>query len=256
MLKIATWNVNSVKARLGHLLDYIDGGHADVLLLQELKCTTEDFPLLEIEARKWHAAVLGQKTYNGVAILSSQPIAHVHRGLAGDRSDEQARYIEGTIGDVRVASLYLPNGNPVDTEKFPYKLGWMERLYARARQLLSEDIPFVLGGDYNVCPTDADVYDPEGWQNDALCRPESRAAFRKILHLGLTDALRALHPRAKLYTYWDYQQNRWARDQGLRIDHLLLSPQAADRLDSAGVDRGPRAKDKASDHTPTWIRLR
>lgn len=254
-MRIATWNVNSVKKRLVHLLAFLKDGGADVVLLQELKCTDQDFPRLEIEALGWHAVAHGQKTYNGVAILANRKIDAVARGLPGDDADEQARYVEATIEGVRIASLYLPNGNPVPGPKFDYKLAWMRRLHARAATLLDSGELFVLAGDYNVCPTDLDVYDPAAMRDDALCQKESRAAFRTILHLGLTDAVRALHPGETVYTYWDYMQNRWARDQGLRIDHLLLSPRAADRLEAAGVDRTPRAKAEASDHTPTWCML-
>ncbi|MGQ0662084.1 MAG: exodeoxyribonuclease III [Pseudomonadota bacterium] len=255
MVRIATWNVNSVKARLPHLIDFLNAASPDVLLLQELKCVTGDFPRLETEAAGYHAEVVGQKTYNGVAILAKHGIADALRALPGDPSDDQARYLEASVGNLRVASIYLPNGNPVDSPKFPYKLAFMERLHARTRALLAAEQAFVLGGDWNVAPTDDDVYDPEGWRNDALCRPESRAAFRKIVYLGLSDAYRALHPQPHAYSYWDYQQNRWARDEGLRIDHLLLSPQAADRLKASGIDKGPRAKDRASDHTPVWCEL-
>ncbi|MBI3710120.1 MAG: exodeoxyribonuclease III [Proteobacteria bacterium] len=254
-MKIATWNVNSVKARITHLVDYLKTAAPDVLLLQEIKCVDKEFPHLEIEAAGYRAAVAGQKTYNGVSILAKQKIDVVVSRLPGDTADEQARYIEADVGTVRVASIYLPNGNPVDTPKYGYKLAWMERLHERVRALLKTELRVVLGGDYNVAPTDDDVYDPEGWKNDALCKPETRAAFRKTLYLGLTDAVHALHPEPHHYTYWDYMQNRWARDHGLRIDHLLLSPQAADRLTASGIDRGPRAKDKASDHTPVWCEI-
>lgn len=254
-VKIASWNVNSLKARLPHVLDFLGTGKPDVLLLQEIKCVDDAFPRLEIESLGYRVEVLGQKTYNGVAILSPHPIEDVTRGLPGDDSDQQARYLEATIGGVRVASIYLPNGNPVGTEKFPYKLAWMERLYAHARQLMMLDQAVVLGGDYNVCPTDIDVYDPVAFRDDALCRPESRAAFRKIVYLGWTDAFRALYPREHAYSYWDYQQNRWARDEGLRIDHLLLSPRAADRLQSCHIEKALRGRDKASDHTAIWCAL-
>jgi exodeoxyribonuclease-3 len=224
-------------------------------MLQEIKCQTGDFPVLEMNALGYNAAVFGQKSYNGVAILARGPIEDVLTGLPGDDGDEQARYIEATVGGLRVATIYLPNGNPVDTEKFPYKLRWMDRLTERARHLLASEQPVVLAGDYNICPTDIDVYDPVGWANDALCRPESRARFRALSHLGFTDAVRALNPIEHLYTFWDYQAGAWQRDNGLRIDHLMLSSQAADRLVSAGVDRAPRGEDKASDHTPAWIEL-
>ena len=255
MVKIATWNVNSVKARLAHLLAWLEEAKPDVLCLQEIKCPTADFPALELSALGYHVEAAGQRSYNGVALLSREPAHDVLRALPGDPSDEQARYIEATIGDLRVASLYLPNGNPTDSEKFPYKLAWMRRLELHARGLLATERPFVLAGDYNVAPTDDDVYDPVAWREDALCRPETRAAFRTLLHLGLVDAFRVYHGEPHRYSFWDYQAGRWHRDEGLRIDHLLLSPQAADRLVAADIDRGPRGKDKASDHTPVWCEI-
>ena len=255
-MKIATWNVNSIKARLPRVLDWLGSNEApDVALLQETKVVDENFPAMEIEDLGYNIAVHGQKSYNGVAILSKRPIEDVTCGLPGDDSDEQARYIEGTIGTVRVASIYLPNGNPVDSEKFPYKLSWMERLTARARELLEQEETFVYGGDYNVCPEDRDCYDPDGFANDALCRPESRARFRALNYLGLTEAYRALHPGMIAYSYWDYTAGAWQKDHGLRIDHLLLSPQAADRLVDCDIDKGPRGKERPSDHTPVWCEL-
>jgi exodeoxyribonuclease-3 len=256
---IATFNVNSVKARLARVTEWLEEAKPDVVLLQELKCQDGDFPYMEIEDLGYEAAVHGQKSYNGVAILSRRGLSDVTRGLPGEPDDEQARYIEASVDGVRVASIYLPNGNPVSDEtKFSYKLRWMDRLAEHvAETLLPADRPFVLGGDYNVCPTDDDVYDPEGWADDALCRPESRMRFRRLVHLGLTEAYRALHPgEAHRYSYWDYVKGRWQKDEGLRIDHLLLSPQAADRLEACDIDKGPRAKEKPSDHTPVWCRLR
>ena len=250
MVKLATWNVNSVKARLGHLTHWLEAAKPDIVCLQELKCTAEDFPALELKGLGYFAEVAEQKTYNGVAILSREKPVDVVRALPGDKSDEQARYIEATISGLRVASVYLPNGNPAPGEKFDYKLAWMKRLAAHAGALLESERAFALAGDFNVCPTDEDVFDPEIMANDALCRPEARARFHALINLGLTDALRALHPAGHLYTYWDYQQRRWHSDEGLRIDHILLSPQAADRLHSCHVDKGPRGQDKASDHTP------
>ncbi len=256
-MKIASWNVNSVKARLAPLLGWLDSAKPDVLLLQELKCVEADFPRIEVESRGYRVAVVGQKTYNGVAILSRLPIEVARERLPGDESDPQARWVEAMVGGrLRVASLYLPNGNPAPGEKFDYKLAWMRRLIAHARTLLDGDTPTLLGGDYNVCPTDADVYDPEGWRADALCRPESRALFRELVYLGFTEAFRALHPDAKsAYTFWDYQAGAWPRDHGLRIDHLLLSPQLADRLAACDIDKDPRGLDKPSDHTPIWCEL-
>ena len=259
MIKIATWNVNSVKARLGHLLAWLKEARPGIVLLQELKCVTEQFPELEIGDLGYNCAVVGQKTYNGVAIRSKYPLEVEHRALPGDDGDEQARYVEAVVSTgerpVRVASIYLPNGNPIGTEKFAYKLAWMERLAAHTRALLETEEAVVLGGDYNVCPTDADVHDPKEYAGDALCQPESRRRFRSILHQGWTDAFRALHPEPGRYSYWDYQAGKWPRDEGLRIDHLLLSPQAADRLAAVDIDKGPRGKEKASDHTPVWCEL-
>jgi exodeoxyribonuclease-3 len=254
-MKIATWNVNSIKVRIPHLMIWVKQVNPDIVLLQELKTTEDQLPGMAIEELGYNLAMVGQKTYNGVAILSKAPIEVEHTTLPGAPSDEQARYVEAVIGKVRVASIYLPNGNPVETEKFSYKLAWLDRLITHAQSLLALEEAVVLGGDFNVCPTDHDVYDPMGFADDALCRPESRARFRALCHLGYTDALRALHPETGLYTYWDYQAGRWNRDEGLRIDHLLLSPQAADRLIASDVDRGPRGMDKPSDHTPVWCDL-
>lgn len=253
---IATWNVNSIKARLPSVLRWLREAAPDVALLQETKTTDGTFPALEIGDLGYNHAVAGQKSYNGVAVLSKRPIDVLERALPGDATDPQARYIEAFTGDIRVASIYLPNGNPVDGAKFAYKLAWMERLRVHVKSLLASEEAFVLGGDYNVAPDDGDVYDPEGWRDDALCRPESRAALRKIIHLGLTDAVRALSPQPGRYTWWDYRGGAWDADRGLRIDHLLLSPRAADRLADAGIDRAPRGWDKASDHTPVWCALR
>src|SRR5690349_19980289 len=214
-MKIATWNVNSVKARLPHLLAWLQDAQPDVVCLQGIKCLAEDFPALELKGLGYHVEALGQRSYNGVALLSREPPTDVQRGLAGDGSDEQARYIEATFGDVRVASLYLPNGNPVDTEKFAYKLAWMDRLTAHAKTLLGAECAFVLGGDYNICSNDDDVYDTVGWRNDALCRPEGRSRFRALMNLGMTDAFRTLHAEPHRYTFLDYQQGRWPRDEGL-----------------------------------------
>jgi len=255
IVKIATWNVNSIKMRIPHLVDWVKQARPDIVLLQELKVLDQHFPRMTIDELGYNMAMVGQKTYNGVAILSKSPIDVEHSFLPGDPSDEQARYLEAVIGDFRVASLYLPNGNPVGTDKYSYKLNWLDRLIRHTQTLLSYEEPLVLGGDFNVCPSDDDVYDPAGFADDALCRPESRARFRTLCHLGLTDAIRAFHPQPPVYSYWDYQAGRWNRDEGLRIDHLLLSPQAADRLIASGIDKGPRGMDKPSDHTPVWCQL-
>ncbi len=257
-MQIATWNVNSVRQRTEHLLRYLKDVAPDVLCLQELKCTDETFPRLEIEAAGYNCAVHGQKGFNGVAILSKAPV-EVTRGLPGDAADEQSRYIEAIVPDgagvVRVGCLYLPNGNPPLTEKYAYKLAWMERLTAHARGLLALEEPLVLAGDYNVIPAPEDVYDPAAWTEDALYRLETRARFRALLNLGLSDALRATTDARDLYTFWDYQAGAWQRNKGLRIDHLLLSPQAADRLVSVTIDKARRGEDKPSDHVPVRIEL-
>lgn len=260
MVKIATWNVNSIKARLPNALTWLKEAAPDIVLLQEIKCVEDAFPRLEIEDLGYNCAVSGQKTYNGVAILSKTPLEVEETVLPGGGDEEQARYIEAVTstdaGVLRVASIYLPNGNPVPGEKYDYKLGWMERLEAHAKALLKYEEILVLGGDYNVIPEAEDCYDPAAWAGDALYRPESRAAFRRIVYLGYTDAFRALNTGPGHYSFWDYQAGAWQKDNGIRIDHLLLSPQAADRLAAAGIDRKPRGKEKASDHTPVWCELR
>jgi exodeoxyribonuclease-3 len=265
VIRIATWNVNSIKVRIANLLHWLRENAPDIVLLQETKVPSEGFPRLEIEDLGYNIVEVGQKSYNGVAILSKHRLNLEETTLPGDGADSQARYIEavaeipseagGARKAVRVASIYLPNGNPVETDKFAYKLAWLERLRAHARRLLDHEEILVLGGDYNVAPADADVYDPIAWKDDALCRPESRAQFRALMHLGFIDAVRALNPQSGVYTFWDYQGARWQRDEGLRIDHLLLSPQAADRLAGSGVDRAPRDREKPSDHTPAWCEL-
>jgi exodeoxyribonuclease III len=255
MVKIATWNVNSIRARLPRVLEWLAEAEPDIVLLQEIKTVADTFPRLEIEELGYNIAINGQKNFNGVAILAKRPIEDVSTALPGDEADPQARYIEAFIGDLRVASIYLPNGNPVESEKFAYKLAWMARLRDHTRHLLAFEEALVLGGDYNVCPTDDDVYDPAGFADDALCRPDSRRAYRALVNLGLTDAFRALHPGPGEYSYWDYKGGAWQKDFGLRIDHLLLSPQAADRLVAAGIDKKPRGAERASDHTPVWCEL-
>lgn len=255
-MRIATWNVNSIKARLPNVLAWLESAAPDVACLQELKCETANVPVREIEALGYQVHAVGQKSYNGVALLSKLPVSDLLTRLPGEPEDEQARYIEGTVAGVRIGCLYLPNGNPVGTEKYPYKLRWMDRLKARAEELLATEAPFVLAGDYNVIPAAEDCYDPRAWAEDALFRMETRAKFREITHLGLTDAFRALHPDARhAWTFWDYQAGAWPRDMGIRIDHFLLSPQAADRLLSCEIDREPRGREKASDHTPVVLQL-
>lgn len=258
MTVIATWNVNSIKARLPRVVEWLTEFAPDVALLQEIKSTDDTFPMMELEDLGYHVETVGQKTYNGVAILSKQPITVHHRALPGDDSDEQARYLEADTCGFRVATIYLPNGNPTrdeagaDHEKFTYKLAWMDRLFRHAQVLLAENTPVVLGGDYNICPTDDDVYDAAAWADDALCRPESRQRFRMLLNLGYTEAFRALNTTPHMYSFWDYQRGAWQKDDGLRIDHLLLSPEATDRLTDVGIDKTPRGREKASDHTPVW----
>lgn len=257
-MQIVTWNVNSVRQRLDHLLRYLGEIAPDVVCLQEIKCTDDLFPRAEVEALGYNIAVHGQKGFNGVAILSKTPM-EAQNGLAGDESDVQSRYIEAVITapgrPVRVACLYLPNGNPPETEKYPYKLAWMDRLAARARDLLALEEPLVLAGDYNVIPQARDVYDPAAWAADALFLPATRAKFQALLNLGLTDALRATTDEAGLYTFWDYQAGAWPKNKGIRIDHMLLSPQAADVLERVTIDRERRAEDKPSDHVPVRIEL-
>jgi exodeoxyribonuclease-3 len=299
-MRIATWNVNSIKARLPNVLEWLGAQKPDVLLLQEIKCETHAFPALEFEALGYKVHALGQKTYNGVAILSRSKIENVREHLPEAENDPQARYLEATVNGVRVASIYLPNGNPVPSsvipgraaganpesiqsrdsddvshaargrapmdsrlrgndefsEKYLYKLVWMRRLSAHMKTLWEDEIPVVLGGDYNVIPEAIDVFDPKGWEEDALYHPRTKAMWREMMSGGYTEAFRALNPEKKhAYTFWDYQAGAWQRDAGLRIDHFLLSPEAADRLKGCFVDRTPRGKDKASDHTPVVVEL-
>lgn len=255
-MKIATWNVNSIKVRLPHVIDYLQTENPDILLLQELKCVTEAFPKQEIEEFGYNCAVWGQKTYNGVAILSKNPIDDITYGLKGDDTDNQSRYIEAETAGIVIASIYLPNGNPVDSEKFPYKIKWMDRLLMRVHELILSESSFILGGDYNVCPENTDVYDTELFKEDALCHPESRSRFRSLINLGLTEAFRACNPNeTNKYSYWSYQGGAWRKDDGLRIDHLLLSPILADKLELCDIDKTPRGKERASDHTPVWCTL-
>ena len=255
-MRIASWNVNSMKARLGHVIDYCKAGHTDIILAQELKMTDENFPCDAFKEIGWNVAVHGQKTYNGVAILSPHPIENVETRLAGDEADEQARFIQAGIGGLHVASIYLPNGNPCPGPKFDYKLGWMDRLDRLATALLEKEVPVILGGDYNVIPQAIDCYDENAWEGDALYHPESRSRFFKLLHKGYTDAFRSIHPEGAFYSFWDYQAGAWQKNNGIRIDHLLLSPEAADRLQGAGIDKGPRGLERASDHTPIWCDIK
>lgn len=256
-MKVVTYNVNGIKARLPRVVEYLTEDQPDIVCLQELKSSDETFPLAEIEAAGYGAVWHGQKAWNGVAVLAkgTTPIER-QRGLTGEPEDEHSRYLECEVDGLVVASLYLPNGNPRPGPKFDYKLRWMERLAARARALLAEEVPTILAGDYNVIPHDDDTFSVRAMQDDALMQPESRAAYRRLLAQGWTDALRTREPKGRVWTFWDYQAGAWQRDAGFRIDHLLLSPQAADRLVDAGVDKTYRGREKASDHAPTWARLR
>ena len=256
-MRIATWNVNSIKARLDAACEWLTSANPDVVCLQEIKCETAQFPAERFAELGYQSAVSGQKSYTGVAILARHPLDDVSIGLPGDESDEQARFIEATVCGVRIGGLYLPNGNPPDDpSKYEYKLAWMQRLEQRAVALMEDGKPFVLAGDYNVIPLPDDCWDVAEWEDDALYLLRTRNAFRRLQHLGLTDAYRAIHPnRSGAYSFWDYQKGRWHRDEGIRIDHLMLSPAAADRLVDAGIDAGPRGKPKASDHTPVWCEL-
>lgn len=256
-MKIVTYNVNGIKARLPRLLEWLAETTPDIVCLQELKSSDETFPEKDIRDAGYGAIWHGQKGFNGVAILARgvDPI-EVQRGLEGEPEDAHSRYIEADVMDLRVASIYLPNGNPQPGPKFDYKLRWMQRLHDRAQAILAEEVPAVLAGDYNVIPTDSDVYSVQAMQDDALMQPESRGAYRSLCYQGWTDALRTLHPRGGVWTFWDYQAGCWQRDAGFRIDHLLLSPQVADRLEDANVDREYRGRERASDHAPTWAKLR
>lgn len=258
-MKVATFNINGIKARISALPDWLDEAGADVVLLQEIKSVDEAFPREIFEDRGYTVETHGQKGFNGVAILSKLPLEDVTRGLPGDDSDEQARWIEATVmGDtaIRVCGLYLPNGNPVPGPKYDYKLAWMERMQTRATELLSLEEPFLMAGDYNVIPQDEDAKRPEVWQEDALARPETRAAYRRLLNLGFTEAFRARTHGPGHYSFWDYQAGAWNRDDGIRIDHFLLSPECADLLEDCQIDRDVRAREKPSDHVPVWVQLR
>ena len=255
-MKIATYNVNGVNGRLPVLLRWLEESKPDIACLQELKAPQEKFPEQAIRDAGYHAIWHGQKSWNGVAILSriSQP-AEIRRVLPGDPEDSHSRYIEAEIGDLTIGCLYLPNGNPAPGPKFDYKLNWFRRLTTHAADLFASGKPVILTGDYNVMPTEIDVYKPESWVDDALFRPETRLAFKNLVSQGWTDAIRHLHPDEKIYTFWDYFRNAFARNAGLRIDHFLLTPQLAKRLKSAGVDRDVRGWEKSSDHAPVWIQL-
>jgi len=259
-MKIATWNINGVRARLQNAVTWLTETSPDVACFQEIKSVDEAFPAGAFEDLGYNVAVHGQKGFNGVAILSRRPFDEVAvRGLPGDEADTHARYIEVVVahacGVVRIGNLYLPNGNPIGTDKFAYKLAWMQRLRERTADLLKLEEPLLLVGDYNVIPEPADAKNPQAWTEDALFQPETRAAYRSLVNLGLTDVVRACHPGPGVYTFWDYQAGAWQKDHGIRIDHILASPQAADRLVTAGIDKFTRGWEKPSDHVPVWIEL-
>jgi exodeoxyribonuclease-3 len=256
-VKIVSYNVNGIKARLPRLIEYLQEEQPDVVCLQELKSSDDTFPEADIRAAGYGAVWHGQKGFNGVAVLARDvdPVER-QRGLEGEPEDEHSRYLECEVFGLVIASIYLPNGNPQPGPKFDYKLRWIERLTRRAAVLLAEERPTILAGDYNVIPNDDDVFSVKAMASDALMQPESRAGYRRLVAQGWTDALRARHPNGGVWTFWDYQAGAWQRDAGFRIDHLLLSPAVADRLAEAGVDKAYRGREKASDHAPTWVRLR
>ena len=257
-MKIATFNINGIKARIAALPEWLEEAQPDVALLQEIKSVDENFPRELFEDMGYNIETHGQKSFNGVAILSKLPLEDVSRGLPGDESDEQARWIEATVVGkqaIRICGLYLPNGNPAPGPKYDYKLAWMERLHARAQALLADETPFLMAGDYNIIPQDEDARRPKAWQEDALARPESRAAYRRLLNLGLTEAFRARVQGPEHYSFWDYQAGAWNKDDGIRIDHFLLSPAVADILPDCQIDKHVRAKEKPSDHVPVWVEL-
>ena len=256
-MKLATFNVNGITRRLAHLLVWLEREAPDIVCLQELKALDTAFPVNDLKRAGYGALWRGQRSWNGVAVLGKgvQP-REIRRGLPGNAADEQSRYLEVEVHGLVVACLYLPNGNPQPGPKFDYKLAWFDRLIEHAATLYASPGPVALVGDFNVVPTDFDIYNPRSWKRDALLQPQSRSRYERLLAQGWTDALRAFHPsEAKLYTFWDYTAGCWQRDLGFRLDHLLCSPEAADRLEGAGVDRWARAQDKASDHAPTWIEL-
>jgi exodeoxyribonuclease-3 len=258
-MKIVTWNINGIKARLDNLCAWLKESDPDIVCLQELKSQDESFPREAIESLGYHVETHGQKGFNGVGILSKVIPDEVSRGLPGDDGDDHARFMEAVFsvksGVLRVACLYLPNGNPIDTPKYPYKLAWMDRLITWAEARLALEEPLVLAGDYNVIPEPFDCLSPNAWVNDALFQPESRGAYRKLEHLGLTDAIRAVSDAPKTYTFWDYQAGAWQKNNGIRIDHLLLSPEAADRLAGATIEKHVRGWEKPSDHVPVAVEL-
>ncbi len=258
-MRIASWNVNSIKQRLDGALAWLGERQPDLVCMQETKCVDDAFPREPFEALGYNVAVHGQKTFNGVALLSKLPFDEISNGLPGDPGDDHARFIEGVVstkdGALRIASIYLPNGNPPQSEKYTYKLAWMRRLSAYARERLSHEEPLILAGDYNVIPTASDARNPQAWTDDALFLPKTRDEFRALINLGLHDAVRATSDDPGLFTFWDYQAGAWQKNNGIRIDHVLQSPRAADRLANVGIDKHVRSWEKPSDHVPIWIDL-
>ncbi len=257
-MKIATFNINGIKARAQALPEWLDDAQPDVAVLQEIKSVDEAFPREIFEDRGYNVETHGQKSFNGVAILSKHPLEDVTRGLPGDETDEHARWIEATVvggAAIRVCGLYLPNGNPAPGPKYDYKLAWMERLKARASALLASEEPALMAGDYNVIPQDEDAARPKAWEKDALALPASRAAFRRILNLGFTEAIATRMPGPGQFTFWDYQANAWDQNDGIRIDHVLMTPQCADLMTDCGIDSAVRGREKPSDHVPVWVEL-
>lgn len=258
-MRIATWNINGVKARIDTVLEWLKETSPDIACLQEIKSVDENFPRQPFEDLGYNVETHGQKGFNGVALLSKKPLEDVMRRLPGDDSDEQARFIEASVstdlGAVRFGCLYLPNGNPMGSEKFPYKIGWMDRLIAHAEDRLRDESAYILLGDFNVIPDPIDARNPQNWLDDALFQPESRQRFRALTNLGLTEAVRACTEAPETYTFWDYQAGAWQKNNGIRIDHILLSPQAADRMSGCGIDKHVRGWEKPSDHVPVWVQL-
>lgn len=257
-MKIATYNINGIKARLPRILEWLDEAKPDVVLLQEIKSVDENFPRMEFEDKGYIVETHGQKSFNGVAILSKFPLEDIRRGLPGDDTDEQARWIEATVMSstpIKVCGLYLPNGNPVPGPKYAYKISWMERLFIRAIELINLEEPALMAGDYNVIPQEEDASTPENWTNDALFLAKTRAAYQKIINLGFTDAFRCRNPQPMNYTFWDFQAGAWNKNEGIRIDHFLLNPHCADLLKECEIDRYMRGREKPSDHVPIWVGL-
>jgi exodeoxyribonuclease-3 len=253
-MKVASWNINSINARLLNVLEWLDEQSPDILFLQEIKCQNDNFPYLELEEKGYQCHVHGQKSYNGVAILSKTSSSLVSNQLPGDDQDNQSRFIEVDQNGIRLINIYLPNGNGGD-DKYHYKLTWMKRLIIHIDSLIDNETPFLIGGDFNVIPTENDCYNPKAWENDAAFKLDTRKRFRELIHMGLTDAFRVFNQNTHQYTFWDYQKGRWMKDEGIRIDHFLTSPSITDKLVSCVIDRKPRGQTKASDHTPILVEI-